>query len=61
MEKGTWFGMVGIFAREEAAAAVVGLTMYPSRLDLVDFLATLLIDKCAHVFLKKFSLLLEEY
>lgn len=44
-ENGTWFGMIGMVARREADAAVGGLTMYSSRLNLVDFLIPLMIDK----------------
>jgi hypothetical protein len=48
-ENGTWFGMVGIVARREVDAAVGGLTMYPSRLNLVDFLTPLMIDKYVQI------------
>lgn len=46
---GTWFGMVGIVARREVDAAVGGLTMYPSRLNLVDFLIPIMIDKYVRI------------
>jgi hypothetical protein len=48
-ENGTWFGMVGMVARREVDAAVGGLTMYSSRLNLVDFLTPLMIDKCVPI------------
>jgi hypothetical protein len=48
-ENGTWFGMIGIVARREVDAAVGGLTMYPSRLNLVDFLTPLMIDKYVQI------------
>ncbi|KAJ4438051.1 hypothetical protein ANN_13990, partial [Periplaneta americana] len=50
---GTWFGMIGVLARKEADAAIGGLTMYSSRLKVVDFLMPLMIDNevrdtCVH-------------
>jgi hypothetical protein len=48
-ENGTWFGMIGMVARREVDAAVGGLTMYPSRLNLVDFLIPLMVEKYAQI------------
>jgi len=44
-ESGKLFGMTGMVARKEVNVAVGGLTLYRSRLTLVDFLVPLLIDK----------------
>jgi hypothetical protein len=44
-ENGTWLGMIGMVARKEVDAAVGGLTLFRSRLAVVDFLLPLLIDK----------------
>jgi hypothetical protein len=41
--------MIGIVARREVDAAVGGLTMYPSRLNLVDFLTPLMIEKYVQI------------
>jgi hypothetical protein len=48
-ENGTLFGMIGMVARKEVDAAVGGLTLYGSRLNLVDFLITLLPDKYVQI------------
>jgi hypothetical protein len=48
-ENGTFFGMFGMVARKEVDVAVGGLTVYRSRLNLVDFLVPLLTDKYVQI------------
>jgi hypothetical protein len=48
-ESGKMFGMTGMVARKEVNVAVGGLTLYRSRLNVVDFLVPLLTDKYIQV------------
>jgi hypothetical protein len=50
-ENGKLFGMIGMVARKEVDVAVGGLTLYRSRLNLVDFLGPLLIDKYVQIYI----------
>ena len=48
-ETGKLFGMIGMVARMEVDVAVGGLVIVRNRLNLVDFLVPLLIDKYVQI------------